>query len=207
VATVVEALASAPPDAAGVQGVTELCRGFLSREVGALLYGIRTVGRGGQAGRLVTDNLAFRGDVIRRFGFEHASFGTVVDSLLLQRLTDAGYHVLLCEGLRMRHSYPRTWRVGVPWFLLRAWAVGYFMVRTRQLEPRFRGSALIRMAGLGWPVVVGAKLVRDLAQVWEHRRRVGARFALALPLALAFEVTLLSGGLAALLRLPAPKIS
>jgi cellulose synthase/poly-beta-1,6-N-acetylglucosamine synthase-like glycosyltransferase len=207
VSTVVRELGAAPPDVAGVQGVTELSRGFLSHEVSTLLYGIRTVGRGGDAGRLVTDNLAFRRDVLRRFGFEHASFGTVVDSLLLQRLTRAGYRILLCDRLRMVHSYPRGWRVGLPWFFLRAWAVGYFMVRTRQLEPDFRGSALIRMAGLGWPVIVGAKLVRDLAQVWQHRRRVGARFRRALPLALAFEATLFLGGLAALLRLPAPRIS
>lgn len=207
VSTVVEYLAAAPPDVAGVQGVTELDRGFLSREVSALLYGIRTTGRGRDAGRLVTDNLAFRREVLRRFSFEHASFSTVVDSLLLQRLRQAGYRVLLCDRLRMIHGYPGSWRVGLPWFFLRAWAVGYFMVRTRQLEPEFRGSALVRIAGLGWPVVVGAKLCRDLAQVWEHRRHVGARFGAALPLTLAFEATLFLGGLAALLKLPAPRIS
>jgi len=206
VSTVVQQLAAAPPDVAGVQGVTELTRGFLSREVSALLYGIRTTGHG-DAGRLVTDNLAVRREVFRRFSFEHASFGTVVDSLLLQRLRQAGYRVLLCDRLRMVHGYPNHWRVGLPWFFLRAWAVGYFMVRTRQLEPEFRGSALVRIAGLGWPLVVGAKLVRDLAQVWQHRRRVGARFGTALPLALAFEATLFLGGLAALLKLPAPRIS
>jgi glycosyltransferase involved in cell wall biosynthesis len=206
VSTAVGQLASAPADVAGVQGVTELGRGFLSREVSALLYGIRR-GRDGDARRLVTDNLAFRREVLLRFGFEHATFGTVVDSLLLHRLTRAGYRVRLCEGLRMVHSYPRTWRVGVPWFLLRAWAVGYFMVRTRQLEPDVRGSALVRLGGLGWPVVVGVKLVRDLAQTWQHRRRVGARFATALPLVLVFEATLFLGGLAALLKLPAPRIS
>jgi hypothetical protein len=81
------------------------------------------------------------------------------------------------------------------------------MVRTRQLEPDVRGSALVRLGGLGWPVVVGVKLVRDLAQTWQHRRRVGARFATALPLVLVFEATLFLGGLAALLKLPAPRIS
>lgn len=81
------------------------------------------------------------------------------------------------------------------------------MVRTRQLVRDFRGSALIRIGGLGWPVVVGAKLVRDAAQVWQHRRRVGARFARALPLLLVFEATLFAGGLAALLHLPPPRIS
>jgi len=207
IATMVHALEPAPPEVAGVQGVTDLSRGFLSREVSALLYGIRSGAHGGDAGRLVTDNLAFRRDVIRRFAFEHPSFATVVDSLLLHRLTRAGYRVLLSERLRMVHSYPGTARVRIPWFFLRAWAVGYFMVRTRQLEPDLPGSAMVRAAGLGWPLVVGVKLLRDLAQVWQHRRRVGARFALALPLALAFEATLFLGGLAALLRLPAPHVS
>ena len=81
------------------------------------------------------------------------------------------------------------------------------MVRTRQLEPDLRGSALIRMAGLGWPIVVVAKLVRDLAQMWQHRRRVGARLGIAVPLALVFGAALGLGGLAALLRLPAPRVS
>lgn len=207
VSMVVEELAGAPADVAGVQGVTELARGFLSPEVSALLYGIRAVGPGADAGRLVTDNLAFRREVFGRFGFEHASFGTVVDSLLLHRLRRAGYRVLLCDRLRMVHGYPDRWRVGVPWFFLRAWAVGYFMVKTRQLEPEVPGSALVRAAGLGWPLIAGAKLVRDLAQTWQHRHRVGARLALAVPLTLAFEATLFLGGLAALVKLPAPRIS
>jgi len=207
ISTMVKAIAAAPAEVAGVQGVTDLSRGFLSREVSALLYGIRSGPHAGDAGRLVTDNVAFRRDVIRRFAFEHPSFGTVVDSLLLHRLGRAGYRVLLSERLRMVHSYPGTAGAGIPWFFLRAWAVGYFMVRTRQLEPDLRASALIRAAGLGWPLVVGAKLVRDLAQVWQHRRRVGARFAIALPLLLAFEATLFLGGLAALFRRPAPRVS
>lgn len=207
ISTMAGALEAAPPEVVGVQGVTDLSRGFLSREVSALLYGIRSGAHVGDAGRLVTDNVAFRRDVIRRFAFEHPSFGTAVDSLLLHRLTRAGYRVLLSERLRMVHSYPGTARVGIPWFFLRAWAVGYFMVRTRQLEPDLRGSALVRAAGLGWPLVVAMKLLRDLTQVWQHRRRVGARFAAALPLLLAFETTLFLGGLAALLRLPAPRVS
>ncbi len=205
ISTMVRALAAAPPDVAGVQGVTELSPGPLSREVSAVLYGMR--GHDGEAGRMVTDNVAFRRDVIERFAFEHAAFGTAVDSLLLRRLSRAGYHIALCEALRMVHSYPGTLTAGIGWFFLRAWAVGYFMVRTRQLEPDLRGSGLVRAAGLGWPVLVAAKTGRDLGQVWQHRRRVGARFALALPLIVAFEATLFLGGLAALLKLPAPRIS
>jgi len=207
IATIVNALEPAPPEVAGVQGVTDLSRGFLSREVSALLYGIRRGAHADDAGRLVTDNLAFRRQVIHRFAFEHPSFGTAVDSLLLRRLNRAGYRVLISERLRMVHSYPGTARVGIPWFFLRAWAVGYFMVRTRQLEPDLPGSAMVRAAGLGWPLVVGVKLLRDLAQVWQHRRRAGARFAAALPLVIAFEATLFIGGIAALLRLPAPHVS
>jgi glycosyltransferase involved in cell wall biosynthesis len=205
--TLVDELAGAAPDVAGVQGVTDLSPGWLSREVSALLYGVRPAGRGRDASRLVTDNLAFRREVIRRFGFEHPTFGIAVDSLLLHRLRRAGHRVRLCERMRMVHSYPASLRVGVPWFFLRAWAVGYFMVRTRQLESELPGSALVRAAGLGWPALALAKLVRDIRQVWVHRRRARARVLPMLPLLAAFETALFLGGVAALLRRPAPRVS
>lgn len=204
ISTLVGTLTEAPPDVAGVQGVTDLSPGLLSREVSALLYGMRGHS---EASRMVTDNVAFRRDVIHRFAFEHPAFGTVVDSLLLQRLRRAGYRVALCERLRMVHSYPGTVREGLAWFFVRAWAVGYFMVRTRQLEADLRGSALVRAAGLGWPALAGVKVARDVAQVWQHRHRVGARFLLTLPLVVCFEATLFLGGLAALAKLPAPRVS
>jgi cellulose synthase/poly-beta-1,6-N-acetylglucosamine synthase-like glycosyltransferase len=207
ISTVVSTLARAPADIAGMQGVTDLSRGVLSREVTALLYGIRTDRARGGATRLVTDNLAFRRDVIRDFCFEHSTFPTAVDSLLLRRLRRAGYRVLFSERMRMTHSYPGTVRAFAPWFFLRAWAVGYFMVRTRQLEPDLPGSPLIRAAGLGWPLLSAAKAVRDVAQVWEHRRRSGARVLASLPLLVAFETTLFLGGLAALFRLAPPRVS
>ena len=151
ISTIERELRAAPPEVAGVQGVTELSPGLLSREVTALLYGMRSGPRDHTAARLVTDNVAFRRDVMRRFAFEHPSFGTVVDSLLLHRLRRAGYRMVLCERMRMIHSYPGALPASVPWFFLRAWAVGYFMVRTRQLERDVPGSVLVRAAGLGWP--------------------------------------------------------
>jgi hypothetical protein len=69
------------------------------------------------------------------------------------------------------------------------------------------GSALVRAAGLGWPILALAKLGRDIGQVWQHRRRVGARFLPTLPLLAAFETTLFFGGLGALLKLPPPRVS
>jgi glycosyltransferase involved in cell wall biosynthesis len=207
ISTIVRELGSASPDVAGIQGVTDLSRGFLSREVSAVLYGVRRLRDGRSAARLVTDNVAFRRDVIRRFAIEHPAFNTVVDSLLHQRITQAGYRILLCERLRMVHSYPPTLWATAAWFFYRAWAVGYFMLRTRQLEPDFRGSALVRAGGLGWPLLALAKTVRDVSQLWQARRRVGARFPAALPLVLAFDTALFLGGLAALLKLPAPRVS
>ena len=207
ISTIERELRAAPPEVAGVQGVTELSPGLLSREVTALLYGMRSGPRDRSAARLVTDNVAFRRDVMRRFAFEHPSFGTVVDSLLLHRLRRAGYRMVLCERMRMVHSYPGALAASVPWFFLRAWAVGYFMVRTRQLERDVPGSALVRAAGLGWPILALAKVGRDVTQVWQHRRRVGARFLPTLPLLAAFETTLFLGGLGALLKLPPPRVS
>jgi glycosyltransferase involved in cell wall biosynthesis len=206
-ATIVEGLAAAPPDVAGLQGITVLSDGFLSRELSALFYGPRRNRDGLLATRLVTDNCAFRTAVLRRFRFEHAEFSTVVDTLFLRRLERAGYRVLVSEELRMAHSFPGATRAGLVWFFARAFGVGYYMVKARQLEPDLRGSALVRWGGLGWPLLALGKCVVDVRQVWENRRRVGARFALAMPATAVYELTLFLGGLAALLRIPPPRWS
>jgi GT2 family glycosyltransferase len=202
-ATIVRELAGAPLDVAGVQGVTRLTQGWLAAEVSALFYGARRRWDGPWADRLVTDNCAFRTEVFRRFAFEHAAFSTVVDTLLLRRLERAGYRVLVCEDLGMAHSFPGlATRDGLRWFFGRAYGVGYYMVRMRQLEPDLRGSALVRGPGLGWPLLALGKCVVDLRQVWENRSRLNARFTAALPLAVLYELTLFAGGIGALLRLP-----
>ena len=207
-ATIVRELAPAPPDVAGVQGITVLSDGWLAAEVSALFYGPRRRRDGPWADRLVTDNCAFRRDVFRRFAFEHATFATVVDTLLLRRLERAGYRMLVCEGLRMAHSFPGlATRDGLRWFFGRAYGVGYYMVKMRQIESDLRGSALLRGAGLGWPLLALGKCVLDLRQIWENRRRLNARFTAALPLAALYEITLFAGGLAALLRVPPPRWS
>jgi len=54
----------------------------------------------------VTDNCAFRRDVLRHFAFEHAAFSTAVATLLLCRLKRAGFRMLVCEDHRMDHSFP-----------------------------------------------------------------------------------------------------
>ena len=206
-ATVVEELSAAPPDVAGVQGITQLSDGFLSRELSALFYGPRRDLRGHRASRLVTDNCAFRRDVLRHFTFEHPHFSTVVDTLFLRRLERAGYRVLVSERLRMAHSFPGLTRDGVRWFFGRAFGVGYYMVKARQIEPDLRGSALVRAGGLGWPLLALGKAVVDVRQVWENRDRVEARFLAALPATAVYELTLFVGGVAALLRMPPPRWS
>ena len=70
ISTIERELRAAPAEVAGIQGVTELSPGFLSREVTALLYGMRSGPRDRTAARLVTDNVAFRRDVMRGFAFE-----------------------------------------------------------------------------------------------------------------------------------------
>ena len=208
VATIVDALDAAPADVAGVQGITQLTDGWLAAEVSALFYGARRRRDSAWADRLVTDNCAFRRDVFRRFAFEHPQFSTVVDTLLLRRLERAGYRMIVREDLRMAHSFPGlATRDGLGWFFGRAYGVGYYMVRMRQLEPDLRGSALVRGLGLGWPIVAAGKCVVDLRQVWENRSRLGARFAAALPLAALYEAALFVGGVAAILRVPPPRWS
>ncbi len=208
--TIVRALArhGGAPDVAGVQGITRLSRGWLAAEASALFYGARRRRDSLRADRLVTDNCAFRRDVFLRFAFEHPAFSTVVDTLLLRRLERAGYRVLVCEDLRMRHSFPGlATREGLRWFFGRAYGVGYSMVRLRELEPDLRGSALVRGGGLGWPLLALGKCVIDLRQVWENRRRLDARFMATLPLAALYELTLFAGGIGAILRLPPPRWS
>jgi len=126
----------------------------------------------------------------------------------LRRLERAGYRMLVCEGLRMAHSFPGlATRNGLRWFFGRAYGVGYYMVKMRQIESDLRGSALVRGAGLGWPLLALGKCVLDLRQIWENRSRLNARFTAALPLAALYEMTLFAGGLAALLRVPPPRWS
>jgi len=204
---IVEELATAPPDVAGVQGITVLSPGWCSPELAALFYGVRR-GPDGSSSRLVTDNCAFRQPVARRFTFEHPSFSTVVDTLFLHRLRRAGYRMLLCEDLRMAHSFPQSARALAAWFFARAFGVGYYMVLTRRLEPELPGAALVRRAGgLGWPLIALAKAWRDVRQVWDNRRRVGARFLVALPLAAVYEAALFLGGVGALVGLRRPRWS
>jgi glycosyltransferase involved in cell wall biosynthesis len=202
----VAALAASPPDVVGVQGITRLAAGLFSREVTALFYGIRRVGDG-EASRLVTDNCLFRTAVLRRFAFEPAWFSTVVDSLLLRRLRQAGYRVRLAPDLSMVHSFPGASPVTIGWFFARGWAVGYYMLRARQLEPGLPGGRLVRAGGVGWPLLVAAKAGRDLLQVWDHRRRAGGSRLVALLLLLLYETTLFAGGLGALCRLRPPRVS
>jgi len=205
-ATMVRELDAAPADVAGVQGITVLTRGWLAPELSALFYGPRRR-HDGRATRLVTDNCGFRRAIARQFQFEHAGFSTVVDTLYLRRLERAGYRVVLCEDLRMAHSFPATIRDRLGWFFKRAYGVGYYMVKTRQIEPDLRGSALVRGAGLGWPLLAVGKCAVDLKQVWQNRRRLGASFVAALPLTLVYETALFVGGLAALARVPPPRWS
>lgn len=206
-ASIVRALAEAPAEVAGVQGVTVLTDGFLARELSALLYGVRRAGDGRHSARLVTDNCAFRRDVARRFTFEYASFSTVVDTLFLHRLKRAGYEMLFCEHIRMAHSFPRDPWARARWFFGRAYGVGYYMVKARQLEPDLRGSTLIRGGGLGWPLLALGKALLDLHQVWSNRHRLRASPLAVLPALALYEVTLFLGGASALCGRPAPRRS
>jgi glycosyltransferase involved in cell wall biosynthesis len=198
-------LSTAAPEVAGLQGITVLTRRALSREISALFYGPRRDGIRNDSARLVTDNCAFRRETLKRFGFEHSEFSTVSDTLLLLRLRTAGYRMLISEDLRMNHSFPGLDRNGLGWFFGRAFGVGYYMVKARQIEPDLRGSALVRFAGgIGWPLLAVAKWMLDIRQIFQNRNRLQARLWLALPLTVFYHPTLFCGGIAALLRLPPP---
>lgn len=204
VAIVVRELAKAPPEVAGVQGITVLSDGFLSRELSSFFYGTRATGDDRHSARLLTDNCALRREIAQRFPFENASFSTVTDSLLLKQLTRAGYRILLCEEIRMIHSYPDSMWDRLRWVLMRAYGVGYYMVKARQLSRDLPGSALVRWGGVGWPALALAKFFIDLGQVWANRRRVGSRPLAALPPLIGFEIVLFLGGVGALLQLRPP---
>jgi glycosyltransferase involved in cell wall biosynthesis len=199
-------LSEAAPEVAGLQGITVLTKRALSKEISALFYGPRKDGDQNHSARLVTDNCAFRREALTRFGFEHSEFSTVSDTLLLLRLRKAGYRMLISEGLRMNHSFPGFNRHGIGWFFGRAYGVGYYMVKARQVEPDLRGSSLVRFAGgIGWPLLAAAKWILDIRQILQNRRRLQARLWAALPLTVFYHPTLFFGGLASLLRFPAPK--
>lgn len=204
IALVVGALALAPAQVAGVQGVTVLTGAPLSRELSAFFYGPRAARHGNRCARLLTGNCGLRRDIARRFTFDHASFSTGADTLLLRRLTRDGYRILLCEKMRMYHRLPASPQALLRWVLLRAYGVGYNMVSVRQVRPDLPGGGLVRWGVVGWPVLALAKSLLDLRQVWENRHRVNARPVVALAPLLAFETALFLGGMAALLRLPPP---
>jgi glycosyltransferase involved in cell wall biosynthesis len=204
---IVELLGSAPAEVAGVQGVTILSPGFLAAELSALLYGIRTDANGAYSTRLVTDNCAFRRAAVQGLRFEHAEYSTVSDTLFFRRLTRAGLRMLVCDGMRMNHSFPGLSWDGIIWFLHRAYGTGYYMVETRRQEPELRGAALVRWGGIGWPVLSAGKVLVDLRQVFRNRRRLNLRLWRVLPALATFEISLFVGGMAAVLRRPFPRWS
>lgn len=205
IALIVGTLARAPAQVAGVQGVTVLTGGPLSRELSAFFYGTRAARDGSHCARLLTGNCALRRDIAQRFTFDHAGFSSGADSLLLRRLTRDGYRILLCEKIRMYHRLPASARDLLRWVVLRAYGVGYNMVRVRQVSPDLPGGALVRWGVVGWPVLALGKSLLDVGQVWENRHRVNARPVVALAPLLAFETALFLGGMAALLRLSPPR--
>jgi cellulose synthase/poly-beta-1,6-N-acetylglucosamine synthase-like glycosyltransferase len=204
---IVDELMDAPQAVAGVQGMTRLTRKPLSRELSALFYGPRTNHDSGYTERLVTDNCAFRKEILQRFRFERDHFSTVSDTLLLLRLKKAGYKMRFCERLVMMHSFPGWNRDGLGWFFGRAFGVGYYMVQGRRVESALRGSSLIRPFGIGWPLLSAGKTILDFKQLWQNRTRLQSSFLAALPLAAVYEAVLFCGGCAAIFNLKPPRWS
>ena len=204
---VVKHLGQAPADIAGIQGMTVLTKKPLSREVSALFYGARTNHQTGYTERLVTDNCAFTREVLQRFRFEQDHFSTVSDTLLMVRLRNAGYKMIFSEELVMHHSFPGWTRDGLGWFFGRAFGVGYYMVQGRRLEKVLRGSSLIRIFGIGWPVLSAGKILLDIKQLWQNRSRLQSSFLAALPLLTVYEIVLFCGGCAAVFHRQPPRWS
>ncbi|PWT89761.1 MAG: hypothetical protein C5B54_08385 [Acidobacteria bacterium] len=205
---IVSELSIAPSNVAGLQGATKLTKRVLSNEISALFYGLRRDGSPEYSSRLVTDNCAFRKEIFKQFRFEHSDFSTVSDTLFFLKLRKAGFQMLLCKDLSMSHSFPGMTQDGLSWFFGRAFGVGYYMVKARQIEPELRGSRLIRkFSGIGWPILAAAKWVLDLDQIRQNRTNLQASFLTALPITFLYHPTLFLGGLAALIGLKPPRWS
>jgi glycosyltransferase involved in cell wall biosynthesis len=210
---VVRSLGSPAPSVGGVQGRTTLRPGLFHRQLSALLYGLRTDASGTFSRRIVSDNCAFRRDVILQEPFDPDVLPTTPDTVLLARMSRRGLTMIVNEDMRSTHDLPQTeglrgWTAMLGFFLSRGYTTGYCMTRVRFLVSGLRASWARWLGPLGPPILSAGKLVADLEQISRNNRALGLtwwHWIAFSPVYVAYYVAHLVGGYAALLRLPAPR--
>jgi hypothetical protein len=203
VTEVVRSLVEATGDVAGVQGRTHLARGPFSRQVNALTHGLRSRGTGTTAPRILSDNCAFRREMIRRFPFVRPELSTAPESVLMAHLLHHGFRVLMNERMAIVHDYP-----GLGFLLARGYGTGVCMMRIRRTDRSLRAWWAGRLGPLGPPILTAGKLVRDLRQIAINNPMLGLGWTdwLAfVPLYVAYYAAHLVGGYAAILGFPTPR--
>jgi hypothetical protein len=204
VAEIAACLGSAPTFVAGVQGRTVLEPGRFSRQVTALLYGMRTDRSGRWARRIVSDNCAFRRDFILANPFAPAVLSTTPDSVMLARIRAQGLEMLFNDRMRAVHDNPAT----LHFFMLRAYGNGFCMMRARAQSRSLRAGWLGRLGPLGPPLLAAGKVVADLPLLSTNRAALDLawyHWIPFLPLYASYYAAHLVGGLASVLRLPMPR--
>ena len=210
---IVKSLEAASPSVIGVQGRTILREGLFSRQISALLYGIRTDGSGHFSRRIISDNCAFRRDFIRQAPFEPATLPSTPETVLWMRTAGKGLAMIVNDEMRSTHDYPKTdgpegWAAMLGFFLQRAYSNGYCMTRVRFLVSGLRATWTRWLGPAGPPILVAGKMVADLDQIARNNRILGLSWLdwIAFsPLYVGYYLGHLVGGYAALLRLPAPR--
>jgi glycosyltransferase involved in cell wall biosynthesis len=213
VAEVARSLGEASPSIVGVQGRTVLRAGPFSRQISALLYGVRTDASGQISRRIVADNCAFRRDFFLRDGFEPDLLPTTPETVLGARTRSRGLTVVVNDRMRSIHDYPTTnglrgLAVMLGFFLRRAYSNGYCMVRVRFLVSDLRASWVRRLGPVGPPILVSGKMLADLGQIMDSNRHLALTWRDWIPFSpfyLAYYALHLVGGYAALLGVPAPR--
>jgi glycosyltransferase involved in cell wall biosynthesis len=210
---VVRSLREASRNVVGVQGRTVLRPGLFSRQLSALLYGLRTDASGRLSHRIVADNCAFRRDFLLPEGFEADRLPTTPETVLGMRTASRGLAMIVNDRMRSVHDYPRTnglrgLAAMLGFFLRRAYSNGYCMTRVRFLTSGLRAGWVRWLGPAGPPVLVAGKIVADLGQIAQNDRQLHLTWLDWVPFSpfyLAYYAGHLVGGYAALLRFPTPR--
>jgi glycosyltransferase involved in cell wall biosynthesis len=197
----------------GIQGRTVLRPGLFSRQISVLLYGLRTDAGGRLSRRIVSDNCAFRRDFLLQERFEPAKLPSTPETVLGARTTSRGLTMIVSDGMRSVHDYPRTQGLRglaamLGFFWPRAYSNGYCMTRVRSLVPALRASWVRYLGPVGPPVLVAGKMIMDLRQIAQNSGRLQLtwlHWIAFMPLYLLYYLGHLVGSYAALFRLPAPR--
>jgi glycosyltransferase involved in cell wall biosynthesis len=210
---VARSLGQASPSVVGVQGRTVLRSGLFSRQISVLLYGLRTDESGRYSRRIISDNCAFRRAFILEERFEPDRLPSTPETILSTRLASRALMMIVNNGMRSVHDYPRTSGLRgltamLGFFLRRAYSNGYCMTRVRFLVSGLRAGWVRWLGPAGPPVLVAGKIVVDLEQIARNSQQLELTWLDWIPFAplyLAYYAGHLVGSYAALLGFSAPR--